>query len=344
MATAKRLSSGSYRVRVYSHTDSNGRKVYESFTAPTKREAEMMAAEWANKKDRRKRYDMTVGEAIAGYIAAKEGVLSPSTIREYKRMCECRYDDIKDKHIKKLTTEDVQIYISDLSKSVGGKSVKNAYGLLRAAVGFYEPDIQFKVNLPKTIKKRPVSPSDENVGLLFEAANPELKKCIALAAFGSLRRGEICALKYSDISGNQIYVHADVIYNDKKEWEYKEFPKTDESVRTTVLPWEIIELLGQGNPDDFVIRYTPDGITTMFTKLRNKHGLNNIRFHDLRHYYASIGVILNIPDIYLAGMGGWSKNGGVMKSVYQNQIESISDIYARKMTDHFKGIIKKSMP
>ena len=51
MATAKRLPSGSYRVQVYSHTDSTGRRHYESFTAPTKREAEMLAAEWANKKE-----------------------------------------------------------------------------------------------------------------------------------------------------------------------------------------------------------------------------------------------------------------------------------------------------
>ena len=42
MATAKKLPSGSYRVRVY---DKNTGK-YKSFTAETKKEAELMAAEW----------------------------------------------------------------------------------------------------------------------------------------------------------------------------------------------------------------------------------------------------------------------------------------------------------
>ena len=50
MAKAKKLPSGSWRCRVYSQTNSQGIKQYESFTAPTKRQAEMMAAN-GNKVD-----------------------------------------------------------------------------------------------------------------------------------------------------------------------------------------------------------------------------------------------------------------------------------------------------
>jgi hypothetical protein len=85
MATAKKLPSGSWRVQVYSHKD-NGKKVYESFTAPTKAEAEMKAAKYAMQKKLRARYDLTVKDALEGYINAKEGVLSPGTIRGYDRM------------------------------------------------------------------------------------------------------------------------------------------------------------------------------------------------------------------------------------------------------------------
>ena len=46
MATAKKLPSGSYRVRAY---DKATRK-YKSFTAKTKKEAELMAAEWLDRK------------------------------------------------------------------------------------------------------------------------------------------------------------------------------------------------------------------------------------------------------------------------------------------------------
>ena len=42
MATAKKLPSGSYRVRVYVGASANGKKKYKSITAPTKKEAERL--------------------------------------------------------------------------------------------------------------------------------------------------------------------------------------------------------------------------------------------------------------------------------------------------------------
>ena len=48
MAKAKKLPSGNWRIRVYSHTDDTGKKHYESFTAPTKQQAEMMGAKFAH--------------------------------------------------------------------------------------------------------------------------------------------------------------------------------------------------------------------------------------------------------------------------------------------------------
>jgi len=43
MAKAKELPSGMWNVTVYSHTE-NGKRMYESFTALTKNEAELKAA------------------------------------------------------------------------------------------------------------------------------------------------------------------------------------------------------------------------------------------------------------------------------------------------------------
>ena len=85
MAKAKKLKSGSWNVMVFSHIE-DGRRRYASFTAPTKNEALLMAAEFKAGKKRRVQCDLTVGEALDGYIRAKEGVLSPSTIRGYEKM------------------------------------------------------------------------------------------------------------------------------------------------------------------------------------------------------------------------------------------------------------------
>lgn len=86
MATARRTPSGMWKCRVYSHTTPDGKKHYRAFTAPLKAEAEQMASQFSGSADRAARVDLTVAEAISGYIRAKDGVLSPSTVRGYQRM------------------------------------------------------------------------------------------------------------------------------------------------------------------------------------------------------------------------------------------------------------------
>lgn len=339
MATAKKLPSGNWRVYIYSHTDSDGKRHYESFTAPTKKEAELSAAEWQARKDRRKQSDLTVKEAIEGYINAKEGVLSPSTIRGYDRMWRNNYNLIENRLIKKLTTEDLQIFVSELSRDLSAKSVHNIYGLLSSSLSFYMPDVTFRVSLPKRVNKRLKSPSDKDIQTLFNAASPNLKKCIALSAFGAIRRGELCALTYSDIKGNTIHIHRDVVQDKENVWHIKEIPKTSETVRDAFYPDEIIELLGTGGKNDKIIEYqNPGSITQCFTKLRDRLGLD-IHFHDLRHYFASIGAVLGIPDNYLSDFGGWKRGSSVMKEVYQNTIEDASQEYMDRMKNYFRGLL-----
>jgi integrase len=334
MPTAKKLPSGNYRVQVFSHKEGN-KRVYKSFTAPTKREAELIASQYKNGKHVIYE-DKTVNEAVKGYISAKEGVLSPSTVRGYVRMVKY-YQPIRHVKISKLDNEKLQRLISDLSQKLSPKTVSNVYGLLVSSIGFYCPDKRFNITLPKIIHEKTVSPSDGDIQALFNAADNILKACIALAAYGSLRRGEISALKYSDIDGNTLHIHADLVKDKNGIWVYK-VAKTPDSIRYKSLPKEVIDLLGSGEPDDYVIKWTPDSITKRFIALRKKQGIN-IRFHDLRHYYASIGAALGIPDLYIADSGGWKQNSKVLKSVYQNKITPISKAFENKLNDHFSDLI-----
>lgn len=341
MPKAKRLPSGAYRTQVYAGKDENGKNRYESFTAPSAKESELMAAQFKASQSRKKAGDMTVEEAIDGYIKAKEAVLSPKTIREYKGMFRNYYESIKKKSIRKLTSEDLQIYVSSLVGTVSPKTVSNVYGLLSASLSLYAPDVVFRVTLPKKSKKRPISPSDEEIKRLYNAADDEMKICIALAAFGSCRRGEICAIRYKDVSKKGVYIHADIVEDSNNNWILKEIPKTSESVRTVRLPKDTLRLIGTGEPEEFIIKKRPYTIVHKFRQLRKKCDLPDIRFHDLRHYFASIAAVLDIPQTYIADFGGWRQDSPVLKEVYQNKILPVSEQYADKLTDHFKGIIGK---
>lgn len=87
MANAKKLPSGNYRCRIYVGKE-NGKNIYKSFTAPTKKEAEYLASQYLiemEQKKQKKSENLFCNE-LAHYISAKEAALSPSTIRGYKNI------------------------------------------------------------------------------------------------------------------------------------------------------------------------------------------------------------------------------------------------------------------
>lgn len=343
MATARKLPSGSWRARAYLGKDENGKDITVSFTAPTKREAEKRAATYALENHRSsKSFGVTVKDIIDRYITAKTPVLSPSTIRGYRGLQKACYGPINNMRVAAITNEDLQLFVSSMVGKLGPKYISNIYGLLSAALAMFRPDAVFRVTLPSKKRKRASSPSDAEVSALFNAATSELKLCIALAAFGSLRRGEICALKHSDVSGRMVHVHADMVMDENRVYVYKDFPKTSESVRSVLLPDEVISLIGDGVDDEYIVGINPSALTHRFTRLRERMNMPGIRFHDLRHYFASIGAVLGIPDSYLSEFGGWRTDSGVMKQVYQNTISNVSRQYAETMNDHFSSLIAAS--
>lgn len=342
MATAK-MRSGKWRVLVYSGIGADGKKKYKSFTADSKIDAELQANQWLADPSRKNHDDgLTVKEAIDRYIDAKENVLSPATIRGYKAMQSKRYASIENEKIRKLTTERMQKFISDTAKDCKPKYTANVYGLLTAAVAMFRPDAVFRTTLPSKSVKRLKSPSNDDVQRLFRSADGDLKICIALAAFGSMRRGEICATKYKDIDGNRILVHADMVMDADNNMVYKDMPKNSDSVRYVTVPPQVIELIGRGKPEDYITHYTPTGLSNAFRKHRITLGIENVRFHDLRHFYASIGAVLHVPDVYVADFGGWRRGSSVLKQTYQNVMTEESERYALLMTEHFETLITDS--
>jgi integrase len=341
MPTARKLPSGNWRCRVYSHTDSTGKKVYESFTASTKTQAESMASKFANQVDRKRVSDLTVEEAVSEYIKVNENALSPSTIYNYKGYLKY-YAPVSRLKIRKIDTNDMQLFISGLiNQNLSPKSIKNIYGLLRTALYHFNVDTQFRVHLPQLEKKRLKAPENTQIMALYNEASPDMKKAIILAAFHSLRRGEICGLKYKDLDGNTLYVHSDMVKStDGHTWVHKETPKTSVSNRIVYLTNEELQVIGQGDPEEYIVPLVPNSIGTNFDRLKKRTGVN-IRFHDLRVYFASISAVMGIPEIVTAHHGGWTEGSKSLSEHYRRPIESIDLEYANQLNTYFDGILKQ---
>lgn len=323
---------------VYSHTEPSGKRKYQSITAPTKREWKQLEAEFkANRKGKTAK-DMTIRDCIEQYIDSKSGVLSPSTLvtyQSYKKKLAPLYDI----RLSAIDSADVQYCMSNLSKELKANSLHTVYVLLMASINMADDTRRFKVTLPTDPPHEYNIPSDREVLLLMENAVPEMKLCIALAAFGTLRRGEVCALEYSDVlyDFDAVYVHSGIVKDKDKGWIKKEMPKTAGSVRRIILPENVMDMIGHGEGP--IIHYNPGTLSRCFAGLRKRLGLK-CRFHDLRHYAASTMHAMGIPDKYIMERGGWSSDR-VLKEIYQNVLPDRAKVFTEKVNDYYTEMLKR---
>ena len=325
MAKAKKLPSGNWRVLVYAGTDANGKRKYESFTAETKSEAEFLASEY--KLKRPSRLSMTLGDAIDNYISNREGVLSPKTVREYKKYRVNYAQQIMDIKISNITSEILQAEISRESTRLSPKSVKNVYGLISASLSTYLPDKKFKVLLPKKIKNDIVIPDQETLKVLFDSVEGTMLELpVYLGACLGMRRSEISALDLHnsvDYENNTVTINRAMVLDSDNNWILKA-PKAYSSYRTIEAPDFVIEKLRKAADDPNYVMLKPANISNAFAKKIKSLKLGSIRFHDLRHYYASMMLSLGVPDKYaMERMGHATPN--MLKTVYQHTMKEKQD-------------------
>lgn len=337
MATAKKLPSGSWRCQIYDYTDGNNKRHYKSFTAPTKKQAEFMAAEYAlDKKNKPELPEYTLKTAIENYCNLKSNVLSPATIREYRRMKDNYYGKLGDIQLKNISSDLVQSWINDFAADHSPKTVRNAYGLISAVMDAFAYDIRLHVTLPQKIQSNLYVPSDDDIKAVlnyFAKYDRDMELAVYLAAFGTLRRSEICALTADDINGNTVHVHKAMVNKGHSEWVVKT-TKTMSSTRFVEMPDYVIKKLPKSGR---IVNISPDQITRRFERAFLKLDIRSFRFHDLRHYAASIMHAIGIPDQYIMQRGGWGSDR-TLKAIYRGTIEEYTQKYTDMALSHFNNM------
>lgn len=336
MATAKKLPSGSWRCLIFDRME-NGKRKYKSFTAPTKKEAEHKATKYLMEKEEKGKANTNenlFSDELEKYITAKEAVLSPSTIRGYRniqKMLLEKYQDFCKLKISHISQDDVQAVISDLSKTKSPKTVRNYHGLISSVIG---SNLALNTTMPQKVQPELYIPSDGEIQALVNAVRgTELEIPVLLGAFCMMRRGEICGLSLDDIKGNVIHVHHSLVLGTDKEWHLKA-PKTETSDRYIEAPDFVTDRIREIG---HITNLNPHSITIMFQRVLDRNNINHFRFHDLRHYSASIRHALGIPDAYIMADGGW-RSDKVLKSVYRHAMNDRKREMANKANSHFSEL------
>lgn len=355
MATAKRLPSGAWRVQVYAGKDAAGKRRYLSFTRPTKKEAEYEALQWQMhyKEVSRDASAMTLREAMEKYIASKDGVLSPSTIRGYDIILRKHLQGLMDIRLNRMTNRLIQAVINEEAKPYsdkGGciktpspKTIRNIYGLLSAVLAEYHPGLRLSITLPqKRLSEQEILEPEQIATLLHAVADTEMEIPVLLAVWMCMRSSEITGLTWDciDYQHKTITVRRARVRNKENAWVEKG-TKTTGSTRVISAPDYILDKLRdaqQFSASDHVVTIKGNCLYQRLKVILKNNGLPDIRFHDLRHTSASVMVLLNVPDKYAQRRGGWS-TPNTMRAVYQHTMASKQNSVDAQIDNFFSALL-----
>ena len=373
MPRAEKLPSGSWRCRVYSHSEltidpktgkEKKKAVYQSFfsddqTARGRREVEAAASAFlANKPYQgQDKGCYTLGQAIDKYIALKEAVgKSPTTIYEYKCTREHAFQDIMDIRLKDLNKDILQDAVNREAgrpsarrtknpKPISAKRLKNEWTLLAAVIHEYFPRLDIsKIELPKVQLRHVELPTASSVMSLV--AGSEIELPVLLAMWLSFTMSEIRGLtKSGSISADGNYIMIDqVMVTISGRSVAKPDAKNEQRNRRHRIPKYIKGLIDQVE-GDVLVPMTAAALSQRWYHMQKGAGMKPITFHDLRHLNASVMALLRVPDKYAQERGGW-KSDYVMKRVYmttfsdeRERVDDLIDAYFENEQVRHKSMI-----
>lgn len=332
---ARKLPSGNWCARAYSHTDDAGKKIYVPFTAPTKAEAEYLANEFKYKKKRLLQgKDITVEEAITAFINDRSNVLSPSTIAGYRTIQRNHFPDLMKLKVSDLKQDRVQKAVNKYARDLSVKTMKNAIGLITSAVKQYIPDASYPVKYPQKRQHEITIPTEEEVrSLLAETKGTALGVAILLAVTTGMRRGEICALQRSDIRGGMVHVNKSMVMDGNGDYTIKP-PKTEAGNRSIPIPDHVVNaIIELDAPNGSAVGLNLKMLTGRWNRHQKKYGYS-FRFHDFRHFYASKLLAMGMPDKYIMRNTGHATLS-MLKDRYQHVMQEKMDEFNRQAVTYF---------
>ena len=279
-------------------------------------------------------FGLTVGEFIVQhYFNRIEKKLSPNTVRFYHSIAEQfivpSYGNIR---LSDITIKHQQAFVEYLSSPSSRADEGDTEPLSAATVKRYatvfssvmteackmgfidENKLKYgSVEYPKIVKKPIEVYNDDEARQFFDALQtepPKIRLMLLCALLLGLRRGEIVALKWSDIDlrAHSLSVNKSV-YKEKDEPQQLKAPKSQTSIRTVYFSevlvsaleewkaaqaeerasagfnWKEQDFIFTNAVGDMISLYAPSRICSKFEE---KNGLHHLKFHGLRHTCGSL--------------------------------------------------------
>ncbi len=183
----------------------------------------------------------------------------------------------------------------------------------------------------------------EHIKDYLEAADRRgLLPMFYLELVSGLRKGELVALQWSDLDE----ANCTISVSKQASWDTEHQlilsrPKTGNSIREVSIPQDAVELLKQehakhpSNPWMFPSgrtgeMYHPDSVVTLHKRILKDAGLEHIRFHDLRHTFATLALQNGVDVKTVSSMLGHYDAGFTLRT-YTHVTRQMQQKAAEKM-------------
>lgn len=323
--TLRKRSDGRWEGRIVVGYNEKSLPITKCVTAKTKTECaaklETLIEQYGNATEKIKP-DMPFGEWIDfWYQTYCRHTLRITTKSDYEnRIYNHIIPEIGKIPLNKLSQSDLQqfyakektggrkLHAETLGKGLSDRTIRAIHANCRTALQRAVQDGLIRTNPavgcklpPKKAREMQVLTQNEILRFLHQAKDEGYYELFLLELGTGMRRGEILALKWSDINFStgelrierQVYtIKAEVIIS---------APKTKASVRTVILPQSLLKILTEyrksvdsewmfPSPLDNSRPRNPSSVRKRLQLILERAGCKKVRFHDLRHTFATMAL------------------------------------------------------
>jgi len=284
------------------------------------------------------------------WLKYKKMNLRASTYSVYEGHVNNHFDDFNDLKVSNINTAKVEQYISDRQKmNMNISTLRKILVTLNQIMGYsvrhryidYNPVREAErprgQGNEKTAKIRVLTPSEINA-FLEKVEGQKYQTLFKLAIMSGARQGELIGLKWSDIDWKNNQIHIKRTFNNQQWFDVKTSTSNRRidlgpSMMADLKKWKLAsnpnkldlvfpnEAGGPINHNNLTARYFFPALT--------KAEIEKIRFHDLRHTYASLLIEQGENIKYIQSQLGHS-SPTVTLNVYAHLMKPVNQESAKR--------------
>lgn len=324
--TVRQRKDGRWEGRIVIGYDDNGYPKTKNVLAKTKKECveklQKLKEECGGPKPEKVRSEMLFGDWLTyWYENHSKPKIRPTTQETYESRIRLHIiPEIGDIPLNKLTQNDLQQFYGRLKKSgrkrftdkygegLSDRMVRMCHATCRSALEKAVQDGLIRVNPaigcklpPKKAREMQVLTREELQRFLIQAKFEGYYEVFLLDLATGLRRGELMALQWDDLNFKTGVLNVNKQVYDVRGQLQLSTPKTKNSVRKIVLPPAVVAVLQEykktvdsrwmfPSPVKEDCPITPGVVRRRLQFILEHAGCKHVRFHDLRHTFATLAL------------------------------------------------------